>query len=343
MQQASQIPWGFDKSNLDAGLADADTPSLLYAILPPIVQRRIPKLRSLRQTAGTYGRPTAHARSTSDASDASMSPPPSYRTSARTSICESDDDEPAVFRSLPPSRPSSSGSATPAYREETESGVRWKYAMQGHALLSLSTQEASSHTQNPRFSRKLYIDSVEYLLNGLPSDMTAHEELSLRTALPDSLLLLPSSSSDNQLAVPSVEHNAEPTPAAPEPSVLHHAVASITLYAFLLISFVLPYVQLFLQEAYRYDRKHKISDRLFAQGVMAADTVGKQTLVLANNVCAMNDGRVGEAVKEVGMWWVQGVSGGVYEGVGEGMQVLGLRATGSRKGLEGRSVKVDRS
>ena len=101
----------------------------------------------------------------------------------------------------------------------------------------------------------------------------------------------------------------------------------MTFYALLLLYSILPYVQLLLQHAYQYDRKHKISRRLFAKSALTVDLLGRQTLLLAATLCAMNDGKIGEAVKDVGTWWVQGVSGGVYDGVGEGMHVLGLRPT----------------
>jgi len=308
---------------------EKDTPSLLYTILPSILQCRIPKLRSLRQTASSYSRPTL-SRSPSDVSHDSKTPPPSYHTSARASICESDDeDEPAVCYSV--SQTTTSGNTTPAPVEEMESGVRWKYAMQGQMLLSLSTQEARSQSQHSRFSRKLYIDSLEYLLEGLPSGLTTEEAISLRAALPASLATIPSA--ETHIVVhsePGCEQRTKPLSAA-EPSMLHRAAADVTLYTFLAVSLLLPYLQAFMQQAYRYDRKHKISDRLFAQGVLTADMLTKRTLLLANNICTMQEGKVGEALKGAGMWWIQGVSGGVHEGVGEGMQALGLMGAANSK------------
>jgi len=48
---------------------------------------------------------------------------------------------------------------------------------------------------------------------------------------------------------------------------------------------------------------------------------------MAAQVCSMNDGKVGEQLKDVSIYLVQGLSGGVYDGIGEGMQVLGLRTS----------------
>ncbi|KAK5126032.1 hypothetical protein LTR85_011387 [Meristemomyces frigidus] len=271
----------------------------------------MPKLRSLREAASVYGRST-HPRTVSDASNASLSPPPSYHTSARVSVCDFDDDSDAVFESLPPSRPTSSGAATPASEEETESGVKWKFAKQGYALLSLSTQEADSLSHNAHFSRRLYIDGLEYLLNGLPTDLTPQEKAGLRSSLPAALAEVLERPRENQLDVRAAAKDDYD-----QPSALHRAVASVTLYAFLIVSIMLPYIQLFLQTAYQYDRKHRISDRLLAQSVMMANTAGRQTITLANHLYGINEGKFGEAVKEVGIWWIQGVSGGVYDGLDE--------------------------
>ncbi|KAK4543192.1 hypothetical protein LTR36_005742 [Oleoguttula mirabilis] len=191
------------------------------------------------------------------------------------------------------------------------SGVEWKFAKQGFALLSLSTQEADSLSHNPDFSRKLYIDSLEYLLNGLPTELTAQEELSLRAAVPAALAASPTRPLEGQLAVHSVAEDDRH-----EPSILRRAVGCITLYTFVIISTMLPYIQLFLQRAYQYDRKHQISDSLIAHTVQAANTAGRQTLVLANHLCGMNDGHFGDAAKQISIWCIQGVSGGVYDGLG---------------------------
>ncbi|KAI7562164.1 hypothetical protein KC317_g8592, partial [Hortaea werneckii] len=176
------------------------------------------------------------------------------------------------------------------------------------------------------FSRKLYIDSVQYLLSGLPSDLSIEEDLGLRAAIPTHLKESSDTAETSVVVQAAAEDNAlRLDRSSTRHSTLHQAVASITVHIFLAVAFMLPYIQLLLQQAYRYDREHKISDRVLAQGALTADMIAKQLLLLANNVYEMHDGKVGMAVRDVGLWWVHGVSGGVYEGVGEGMQALGIR------------------
>jgi hypothetical protein len=312
--------------------------SSLYTSLPQVLQRRVPKIPSLRRTASRYGKSTSlHRRDPSDvscASTLSITPPPSYRTSRRTSVYQTDEEDAEAYSSLA-SSPSSAGSKTLALEVEVESGVRWKYAKQGMSLLGHAAAEGSVRSQDGAFTRKLYLDGVEYILRGLPNNLSLEETASLRCAVPTAIV--PASIDDKALVHPS-HHAASSSATAPPQnfSLLRRATANLIFYLFLLASFILPYIQFLLQQAYRYDRQHKVSDRLIAQGVATANEVGRQTVTLANSVCALSDGQVGIAAKEMGMWWMQGVSSGVYDGVGEGMQVLGLRADGKSASNDGR-------
>jgi hypothetical protein len=108
------------------------------------------------------------------------------------------------------------------------------------------------------------------------------------------------------------------------PTILHRIISMATIQIFILLSLLLPYVRSFVQTAYRYEREHHISQRLFSHTLTSADALGKRAFAISQAVCSMNDGRVGEVIEELVGWWVRSVTGGVHEGVGEGMQVLGL-------------------
>lgn len=325
MIQATRILSALAMLHDDGLNEDRDAVSLLYTSMPEILRKRMPAFRSLRKTASSYSRPATHQRSASDTSETSHSLPPPYPGSNRTSISASDDDL-LDFYSPACSRPQSSDSANPHTRAAVHDGVDWKYAGQGQALLELSTREAHSALPDAAFSRKLYIDSVQYLLNGLPSDLSVEEDIGLRAAIPAQLRESSDSAETSVVVQTAAEDDAlYLDQSSTRHSTLHQAVASITVHIFLAVAFILPYIQLLLQQAYRYDREHKISDRVLAQGALTADVIAKQLLLLANSVYEMHDGKVGMVVRDVGLWWVHGVSGGVYEGVGEGMQALGIR------------------
>lgn len=332
----------------------------LYTILPSVVSKRIPRIprlrSSLKQAFSNYDctidvldersaltpRSATYAKRISLSSELrarSLTPPPSYHSNPEDvdPTDEEPEPEPILYRSRTdssaPSRPSTSGSSTPVVLpQETSSGVQWKYADAGCALLSLASQEASgsSIAFSSNLVRRQYIDGVACLLRGLPAELSVDEELSLREALPLSIsvgerdgeelgALIRGDKRRGQLSQQQAGKTVSPS--APQLSALHRSVASATLYLFLAVAFVLPYLQLFLRNAYQWDRKHKVSDRVFAKSVVAADAVGKRTMMLATSFCAMNEGKVGDTVREMGVYLVQGVSGGVYEGVGEALKV----------------------
>jgi hypothetical protein len=97
---------------------------------------------------------------------------------------------------------------------------------------------------------------------------------------------------------------------------------------FLLVRFVLPYFKVFLRQVYEYERSHRITERIVTTTLDAADGLGKSGVNTGSAVCKFNEGRVGAAVGNLAAWWIEGVAGGVYEGVGEGMIHLGLLKPG---------------
>lgn len=76
-----------------------------------------------------------------------------------------------------------------------------------------------------------------------------------------------------------------------------------------------------LSAAYQYEREHKISEKVVSQGIETVDMVGKG----AGALCGLGDGKVGKVVGECMGWLVEGVMGGIHEGVGEGMAIMGAR------------------
>ncbi|CAK3758706.1 Hypothetical predicted protein [Lecanosticta acicola] len=293
----------------------------LYTLLPAVVQKRIPRFRTLKRALSQYE--SYHKRISSYSSDRSFTPPPSYRSSPEDA--ETTDEDSAPYRShgdsAAPSRPSSSGSLTPiVVPQESRSGIQWKYADAGFALLSLASQEASGDNiaLSSNLVRRQYIDGVACMVRGLPAELSEEEELSLREALPASIRA--GRHGDVTALTRGERRPGQAVPLSPQSS-LHRSVATVTLYLFLAVAFVLPYLQLFLRLAYQWDRKHKVSDRVLARSVAAADAVGKRTMMLATSICAMNEGKVGDTMRQAGIYLMQGVSGGVYDGVGEALRI----------------------
>jgi hypothetical protein len=86
----------------------------------------------------------------------------------------------------------------------------------------------------------------------------------------------------------------------------------------------MPYLRYLARAAYQYDREHKITEKVVAQSIETVDLVGKRGLTVGSAVWGMGDGKVGQYIGETAKWFVDGVTGGIHEGVGEGMVIMGV-------------------
>lgn len=68
--------------------------------------------------------------------------------------------------------------------------------------------------------------------------------------------------------------------------------------------------------AYSYDRTYHVRERLFAFSVTAADSFGKRSVALASTAIS------NEVVLGAVTYWVDGIRGGLNEGLGEGLRVI---------------------
>ncbi|MCJ1390265.1 hypothetical protein MMC18_003123 [Xylographa bjoerkii] len=194
----------------------------------------------------------------------------------------------------------------------------WKYANQGLSLLETAVQEAQyPDSGNQAFARQLYIHSLAYLLRGLPSDMSEAEAASLRPGIAPILERDP-------IGCSSKGSSSGNSPAT-SPSLLHRLLASSIVQLFILLSFVLPYVKFYLRSAYRYERTNHISERVFATSMDIMDQVGRQGFGLVGSILNSGNGRVGGILAGIFAWWIEGISGGLHEGIGKGLAVMGSR------------------
>ncbi len=63
------------------------------------------------------------------------------------------------------------------------------------------------------------------------------------------------------------------------------------------------------------------------------DSLGKTGLSLTGAIYGMGDGRVGQAITATAAWFIESVTGGIHEGLGEGMVIMGAprRTSGPEK------------
>ncbi|KAI9741414.1 MAG: hypothetical protein M1818_004220 [Claussenomyces sp. TS43310] len=298
--------------------------SMLYSMLPAAVQSRLPRIPSLRRSVNMYGSATRTSkRATTSRPD---TPPDDYRCavvlrSATSNVKGGDVVDYYAEQTSEEEEDSGRFMSNRSERQgidvtEGKSGIGWKYAGQGLNLLSLSVEESSAISRNDTygnasFARQLYIHAMTYLLRGLPTDMTAEEQSSVRSALPTGVASplrvdgvgQPSLNPSTSTRASQVRH---------PPSVVQRALASSIVQLIILFSFFLPYIRLFLKRAYDYERKNRVTERVLAGSLETADGLSRKGWGLSAAIW-------GAGLGDVLGWMLEEVGAGVREGVGEGM------------------------
>ncbi|KUJ17176.1 uncharacterized protein LY89DRAFT_685106 [Mollisia scopiformis] len=313
--------------------------SMLFSILPSAVQFRLPRLPSIRRSVSMYGlasrRKSAGSRPSTGSSTSSGTRTPDVGYTSAMVLSEGRtmmaDEDIAGYYVESVSTSDDEGLQSKAGKErqpqrmeltEGASGIGWKFANQGLSLLSLAVDESSTISRdptfgNPSFARQVYIHSLAYLLRALPTDLTIEERMSVRGSLPEGIV------EPLHLGLnPSYASNTSPQ-GEQEPSLLHRTLASTIIQLFIFMQFIMPYLKYLLSTAYAYDREHKISEKVLAQSIETVDSLGKTGLNLTGAIYGMGDGKVGQMITETAAWFVEGVTGGIHEGVGEGMVIMG--------------------
>ena len=176
-----------------------------------------------------------------------------------------------------------------------------------HSLnASLAESDFQDH-QSQAFSRRLYINSITYLLEGLPSDLNEQETLQLQSVLPQSLAQR--SGSEKAIDRPS------------NPSVLHRAIATIIISLCVLMQVLLPYLKHLFALACNYERTHHVTEQALAVSMTSVQSVGRTGTDLAKSVME------NKAILKVIGYCIEGICGGVNEGLDEGVKVIGAPNT----------------
>lgn len=154
--------------------------------------------------------------------------------------------------------------------------------------------------------------------------MSPEGTLSIQAAIPPNILDL-RNNPDAQALVPLQKRRsaASSQNSLEDVSVLHRITAAMVLRMFIVAQFLLPYIKLFIGHAYRFERKHRVTQRVFSKSINTVDELGKRTVQFTSTICSINDGKVGQAANDMVIWWVRGVTGGIHQGISEGAYILG--------------------
>lgn len=292
------------------------SPSLLAAILPVAVHTRLPLLRSFRRSWSGY----------------TISESQYISNDGRYNRVEAE-----VHRHRQDEPSSPAGSKTPSTKSRLliqgrpvrDNGIAWKYTNQGTPKLSifkstqlmkitglglLETAMAEAELSEPRsqaFSRQLYIHALAYLIQALPADLSNAEIVCIDDALPYGLRR------HTQVSPSHSRIHQQP------PSFLHRFLASAIVQLFILCQLVLPYVRYFIGKAYRYERTYQISEKLLVMGVNASARIARLWCDILHVISKIPDRQLVAMLAGMLLWWVQSISGGIHEGIGEGMSIIG--------------------
>ena len=179
----------------------------------------------------------------------------------------------------------------------------------GFNLLQASIAESHGTAPNSKtLSRQMYLDSLSYLLQGLPSDLNVQEVTLLQKSVP----LEVQTPSQPGIQKPSAD-------SVKRPSMLHRGLASMIIVFCLVLRLFLPYIRFLISTAYRYERSYHVSEKLFATTMSATDSIGRKAIEIASTALGS------ELVLGTVAYCIDGVCGGVTEGLVEGMKAIDTR------------------
>ncbi|KAJ0309935.1 uncharacterized protein N0V96_005914 [Colletotrichum fioriniae] len=321
-------PWGpiFEEITLPQNRMS----STVFSMLPTSLQSRLPPLRSIRKSASmqtlTSSR-QSHTRTLSGLDDGV------HRNITQARLVSESTEEQHMSLVATEHRTYEVRSAAEKHeqqqRQQAEqyyqqqqqqapsqcSNVDWRFAQQGLALIAVAQDELRHPSRRPAvdFERKAFLDGVEYILKALPNDLNEHELHRLRTSTPPNFI--PPPSPGGRTYSPSRGANNGR-------SILHRGVQIAVVNIFILIHLALPYIILMLRLAARTEREYRISENLVGAGMGLANAIGSKGMRITGALYNVGDGRLGQALTEAVAWTVEGLTGGLSDGVGEGLSIV---------------------
>ncbi|KIX99934.1 uncharacterized protein Z520_04572 [Fonsecaea multimorphosa CBS 102226] len=275
--------------------------STIYTMIPSVVRSRIPVLTSLRHTAKTV---VLHGTSV-------------RRRAGNFSCIESTKEKDSYEFA---STANSSGTTTPTIRPESpegsipsqdltlrmlpplevRSGVDWDVALTG-VRLWVNAKTQAEQGGDPVALRSMHIDALRYMHMALPSDLTPLEIQTLRASMSTQLI----SQAENL-----IEYRARR-----QPNILRQGVAQAVCWLVAGLLLVLPIIMTLLNRLLQFERDHQVTERVLANGIDLTSALGDRGAELHQAIVRFKDGRVGGACVELGSWFVEGIVGGVNDGI----------------------------
>ena len=274
--------------------------SAIYTIIPAVVRSRIPVLTSLRHTAravvlhgsrvrrGGYKLSCADSNEKGDYSDASST----GSSTATTPRMRPDSPEGSI--------PSQDLCMTTLPVQETRSGVYWDVAASGIRLW-ITARTQAEQGRDPVALRSMHIDALRYMHMALPSDLTPLEIQSLRASM------------SPQLYGSTLERGSFYPPRPP--SILRQSIARAVCWLVAGLLLVLPVFMTLLNRMLQFEREHQVTEKIITNGLELTSTLGVRGVALHQAMARFKDGRVGGACVDLGSWVIEGIVGGINDGL----------------------------
>lgn len=332
------------------------SPSYFYTfLLPTSVQTRISRFRTRNGRSSPSESPTPRPHK------GITDPMPLQRADGTLTKYQQDESSTSA-ESLPPSsysRRASPRRGQPSALTATATVIataskECRYARHGINMLETILLESELPTDDPRkktFIRQHYIQTLNVFLHGLPEDLSEAELESLRMALPAASLSSPPPSlpaldchqqQQQQQYLARTDQRPQFQRQQQQQQQSHHhqsfphrISAFIILLLFLVLQALIPYLKILARTAYRFEREHRVTEHAFAWGVSVTEASWRLVARIVSWAVTQErrggggggeqeQGRVGHLLIGCLLWWGREVSEGFGEGVGKGMEVLGL-------------------
>ncbi|OAG39703.1 hypothetical protein AYO21_05978 [Fonsecaea monophora] len=274
--------------------------STIYTMIPSMVRSKIPVLTSLRHTARTvvlhgasvrrraYNFSCVESTKEKDYEVASTS----NSSGATTPMIRADSPEGGVppqdlaLRMLPPL--------------EARSGVDWDVALTG-VRLWVNAKTQAEQGGDPVALRSMHIDALRYMHMALPSDLTLLEIQTLRASMAPQLFTQEEIITDYRTQR--------------QPNILRQGVAHAVCWLVAGLLLVLPIIMTLLNRLLQFEREHQVTERVLANGLDLTSALGERGVELHQAIARFKDGRVGGACVDFGTWFLEGIVGGVNDGI----------------------------
>jgi hypothetical protein len=312
--------------------------SVLYALLPKMVKSRLPVLTSFRRTIKmtTARRSSAsHSRHTSEGTLHGITNSIDSYTNLNNEIVTREqlwqlsrrarDPSPEEMGSSGSSSAGSSQTAAAALPfdrsvglpiHETQTGVEWDTAVTALLLLSKACTRAQQPDAKPENTRALIVDANKWLLRSLPSHLEPSELEEIEEVLPIGL--------DNPERISRRQARIQSSASvANKRSWLRRAIAFSILQTSLLIALLIPYVTALINTCYRLERQNHITERFLTGGIDITNAVGESGMEVKDAMVRLGRGRLANALVHTGGWVFESIIGGVSDGAGEGVTIVG--------------------